>query len=91
LAKDILSKKMWPESSVICKEQFRKNEDLHLCNRMLKKLLIVAVVFFVLLVASFFGLSFVVASLLTKELSVSVSQIGAALTPPDGTIMSTDA
>ena len=78
-------------AGIVCdlQEQFRKNEELHLSNRMLKKLLVAAIIFFFLLVASIFGLSFAVASL-TKELSVNVNQIGAALTTTDGTIVSTD-
>lgn len=51
------------------RSEFQSNERLRESNLLLKRLLIGAVVFFLLMVASIFGLSFAVASL-TKETSV---------------------
>ena len=70
-------------------QQFRENEELVLSNKMLKKLLMVAVIFFLLTVLSIFGLSFAVA-LLTKETSIDASNNN-ALTNKDGSaIVSTN-
>ncbi len=51
------------------KKQFRANEDLTASNRLLKRMLFGAIVFFFLLVGSLFGVSVAVATL-TKETTV---------------------
>mmetsp|Transcript_3753 Transcript_3753/g.5910 ORF Transcript_3753/g.5910 Transcript_3753/m.5910 type:complete len:307 (+) Transcript_3753:66-986(+) len=69
-------------------EQFRQNEELVLSNKMLKRLLIGAVIFFILLVASIFGLSFAVASL-TKDMSVNTAT-GTLYTKDGSAVVATD-
>mmetsp|Transcript_19529 Transcript_19529/g.31412 ORF Transcript_19529/g.31412 Transcript_19529/m.31412 type:complete len:344 (-) Transcript_19529:89-1120(-) len=65
------------------KKQFHKNESLASSNLLLKRLLFGAIVFFLLLVASIFGLSFAVATL-TRETIVDTSS--GTLYNKDGTM-----
>jgi hypothetical protein len=69
-------------------EQFHENEQLLLSNKLLKQLLCGAVVFFFLLVASIFGLTFAVVSL-TKETSVNFNT-GTMYTSDGSTVISTN-